>query len=80
MHRLIFLPLASTLLLTSCQTTGDPTQGGLFGWSSSKADQRSAALNQHLHDVDADTAYQKGRSAALQQKKAQKQSELNSVQ
>jgi hypothetical protein len=80
MHPLIFPALAATLLLTSCETTGDPSQGGLFGWSSNKADQRSAALNQHLQDVDADTAYQKGRSAALEQKKAQKQRELNAAQ
>ena len=80
MHRLILLSLGTTLLLTSCETTGDPSQGGLFGWSSNKADQRSAALQQHLQDVDSDTAYQKGRTKALEQKKAQKESELNAVQ
>ncbi len=80
MHRLTYLLLAATLTLTSCETTGDPSQGGLFGWSSGKADQRSAALQQHLQAVDSDTAYQKGRAAALEQKKAQKQGELNAVQ
>jgi len=80
MNRLILLSFASSLMLVSCETTGDPSQGGLFGWSSSKADQRSAALQQHLHDVESDTAYQKGRTRALEQKKAQKESELNAVQ
>ena len=55
-------------------------RGGLFGWSSNKADQRSSALQQHLQDVDSDTAYQKGKSRALEQKKAQKESEFNAVQ
>jgi hypothetical protein len=80
MHRLILLSLGTTLLLTSCETTGDPSQGGLFGWSSNKADQRSAALQQHLQAVESDTSYQQGRSRALEQKKAQKENELNAVQ
>lgn len=80
MHRLTLLTLAVTLMLTSCETTGDPSQGGLFGWSSSKADQRSEALQRHLEDVETDTAYQRGRSAALEKKKAQKQRELNALQ
>lgn len=80
MNRLILLAAASPLMLASCETTGDPSQGGLFGWSSSKADQRSAALQQHLQDIESDTAYQKGRTRALEQKKAQRESELNAVQ
>lgn len=80
MHRLLVLSLSLPLLLVSCETTGDPSQGGLFGWSSSKAEQRSAALQQQLHDVESDTAYQKGRSRALEEKKAQKERELNAVQ
>ena len=80
MHRLILLSLGTALLLSSCETTGDPSQGGLFGWSQGKADQRSAALQQQLQSVDSDNAYQQGRSRALEQKKAQKESELNAVQ
>ena len=34
----LVLSLAATL--TSCETTGDPTQGGLFGWSEDKAQDR----------------------------------------
>jgi hypothetical protein len=80
MQRLIILSLGTTLLLTSCETTGDPSQGGLFGWSQSKAEDRSTALKQQLNAVDSDTAYQQGRSRALEQKKAQKEAELNAVQ
>lgn len=34
----------AALTLTACETTGDPTQGGLFGWSEGKARQRQSAL------------------------------------
>jgi hypothetical protein len=73
---LILLSLGVSFLMTACETTGDPSQGGLFGWSEGKAQGRSAAMEQHLNDVNADTAYQKGRSRALEQKKA----ELDAVQ
>lgn len=76
MHRLILLSLGASILLTACETTGDPSQGGLFGWSEGKAQGRSAAMQQHLNDVNADTAYQKSRSRALEQKKA----DLDAVQ
>jgi len=40
MSRYVFLPyLCFCLLLCCCSTTGDPTQGRLFGWSSGKARQ-----------------------------------------
>jgi hypothetical protein len=37
---------------TGCETTGDPTQGGLFAWSPSMADQRSAAYRARLRNED----------------------------
>jgi hypothetical protein len=44
------LPFAlGALALAGCETTGDPTQGGLFGWSENKAQARSAALEQALY-------------------------------
>jgi len=39
------------LTLSSCQTTGDPTQGGLFGWSEGKAQQRLGAREAVLRDT-----------------------------
>ncbi|MFZ4763946.1 MAG: hypothetical protein ACOYMN_03245 [Roseimicrobium sp.] len=60
------LLVTSAVLLTSCATTGDPNQGGLFGWSPSMANQRQVALKQHLAEVERDTAYQQGRSEALE--------------
>lgn len=41
--------------LTGCATTGDPTQGGLFGWSQQKAEARQAALEQQA-DADRQAA------------------------
>ena len=47
------LPLAlGALAFAGCETTGDPTQGGLFGWSETKAKSRSAALQQALYVED----------------------------
>ncbi len=42
---LILTGTIAALALTACETTGDPTQGGLFGWSEGKAKQRQGALN-----------------------------------
>lgn len=47
---------AAALILSSCETTGDPTQGGLFGWSEGKAQgrlmQREAVLNDTRNATD----------------------------
>lgn len=43
---LILLPACASLV--SCQTTGDPNQGGYFGWSQSKFDQRANTLRSEL--------------------------------
>jgi predicted RNase H-like nuclease (RuvC/YqgF family) len=34
--------------LCGCRTTGDPTQGGLFGWSEQKAEERQVAREEIL--------------------------------
>lgn len=68
MKTILLLPVvAASLLLTSCETTGDPNQGGLFGWSQGKANQRIAAREQHLSDLERENAYQRGRTHALEQ-------------
>lgn len=63
-RNLLLLALGATLL-SSCETTGDPNQGGLFGWSQNKADGRLAAREAHLRDLERENAYQRGRSSAL---------------
>ena len=64
---LILSTLTASLLLTSCETTGDPNQGGLFGWSQGQANQRIVAREQHLSDLERANAYQQGRTNALEQ-------------
>ena len=62
-----FLPLLCLpFLLCSCETTGDPNQGGLFGWSSSKADQRIDQKHATLNALESDTDRQRRRSSQLE--------------
>jgi uncharacterized membrane protein len=43
-----FVLLLVCIVLCGCQTTGDPTQGGLFGWSEKKAEERQAEREETL--------------------------------
>ncbi len=55
-HLLILaLTVSGSLLLSGCETTGDPNRGGIF-WSEDKARQRIHAREEHLNDVESDTA------------------------
>lgn len=63
---------AASLSLASCETTGDPTQGGLFGWSESKAQgrlyQKEAELNHvrgNTQQVQDQNRYLEGRRDGL---------------
>jgi len=62
---LLLILLISMLSLVGCETTGDPAQGGLFGWSQSKADQRVYEKQRELYRVQADNDRQQQRSSAL---------------
>jgi hypothetical protein len=57
MKKLLLLCLAATggVVLPGCETTGDPNSGGIF-WSESKAKQRIYARQDHLNEVESDTA------------------------
>jgi hypothetical protein len=67
--------LTAFAALTSCETTGDPTQGGLFGWSEHKAQGRQADLQNHLSDVQADTADQQAKTEQLERRRQQLESQ-----
>jgi hypothetical protein len=43
-----FVLLLVCVVLCGCQTTGDPTQGGLFGWSERKAEERQVEREETL--------------------------------
>lgn len=77
MNRLLFLLCATAALMTSCAYTGDPNQGGLFGWSQPMAEDRLAAREAHLRHLENENAYQRGRTSALKQEEARTRQELN---
>jgi chromosome segregation ATPase len=57
--------VAAALLLGGCETTGDPRQGALFGWSEAKARDRQALLRQQLDEANADNRSASARSSSL---------------
>jgi hypothetical protein len=69
MKKLLLLCLSGTgsFLFSGCETTGDPNSGGIF-WSEDKAKQRIAARQQHLNEVEDDTARVNRRNRRLEQK------------
>ncbi len=50
-HAAALAVVVMALTLSSCETTGDPTQGGLFGWSEGKAQQRLGEREAVLQDT-----------------------------
>lgn len=61
----LIMAAVCALVLPSCETTGDPTEGGLFGWSSSKFDQRIADKERTLNNIERDTYYQNRKADGL---------------
>jgi len=57
--------LAWPLLVSSCQTTGDPSTGGIF-WSERKAQDRLNERQARLQQVDEQTANAKKKAKAKQ--------------
>lgn len=70
------LLIAASVVLVSCETTGDPNQGGLFQWSQAKANDRIEVRERHLDNVEADTDYQRRRSESLEARQDRKEREL----
>jgi len=60
-----FLSLLVCAALCGCRTTGDPAQGGLFGWSEEKARQRQAEREETLNREEQGTELQQEREAGL---------------
>lgn len=52
--RYVALIFSAILLLSGCETTGDPHHGGIF-WSEDKAQQRLNQKRRELHRIDSDT-------------------------
>lgn len=61
------LPVLAGTLLSSCTTTGDPTQGGIF-WSEEKAQVRQYQMERELQSTrDANSAERKRQSSLERQ-------------
>jgi hypothetical protein len=56
--------------VAGCDTTGDPTQGGLFGWSENKARQRQQERQDRVVTEQNALSAQAGTSQSLEQKNA----------
>ena len=77
MNRILF-PLTGSiaLLLAACETTGDPNQGGLFGWSESKAKTRQVALHDALYLEEDRGASARSQTSGLQATKSRNASAI----
>lgn len=64
--------LGWSLLVSSCQTTGDPSTGGIF-WSEHKAQDRLNERQAKLNQVDEQTSTAKRKAQAKQAEAAQLQ-------
>jgi len=62
--------LAALSLLAGCATTGDPRQGGLFGWSEAKARDRQQERQDRVAGEEAELAREKARSRGLEARDA----------
>lgn len=70
-HRFMLCSAAFiAVTLVSCETTGDPTQGGLFCWSQAKAEARQSALESELNTLNRKNQQLQRDRSALQSQKA----------
>lgn len=66
-----WMPLfALALSVAGCGTTGDPRQGGLFGWSEDQANARQVALRQAEANAHQQAAAEQRRTDALRSQQA----------
>jgi chromosome segregation ATPase len=71
----ICILFAALFLLSACETTGDPKQGGLFGWSQGKADQRKSERQSHLGALKQEQQSEESRKGQLSAQASGKRSE-----
>lgn len=69
-----------SLLLAGCQTTGNPRDGGLFGWSEEMARERRAALESQNDAARKSAEGEMQRNAALSNKQGQLRAEYSELQ
>jgi hypothetical protein len=67
-------------VLAGCETTGDPQQGGLFGWSEGKAQGRQARKRSAVAGAEATLNRETERGTALQARGDTAERSLNAAQ
>lgn len=63
--RLVIAVLPAILLLAACETTGDPREGGLFGWSEKKALVRQDERRREVAAAEVALAREQSRTSQL---------------
>ncbi len=76
-HLSLLLLAAASLSFSSCAYTGDPNQGGLFGWSQGMANERIAVREDRLSQLENENAYQAGRTQELERQAYKKKAQAN---
>jgi hypothetical protein len=74
--RALFALLPLVALLSACETTGDPREGGLFGWSETKARQRQVERRAEVAAAESAVMREQQRSAELQSRNARASRQL----
>jgi len=67
------------LVVSGCATTGDPNQGGLFGWSAGKADTRSAAYRAQFQQANSQLESEESESIRLKRQQKKLASSIDSA-
>jgi hypothetical protein len=67
-------------LTAGCETTGDPTQGGLFGWSESKAQERQREREARVAGAEAELSNEENRQHALEARNQHTEHQIVSAQ
>jgi hypothetical protein len=62
--------LAAGWVLMGCTTTGDPRQGGLFGWSEAKARDRQKERQDRMAGEEAELSREDARASTLEARNA----------
>ncbi|WP_022660907.1 hypothetical protein [Paucidesulfovibrio longus] len=73
------LLVCALLALAGCETTGDPNQGGLWGWSEEKSQQRIDERQARKATLEEEQQAEAARTAALESESAEKRAQRDAL-
>lgn len=76
---LVLLFMGCLLAMTGCETTGDPSKGGLWGWSEDKAQQRISEREGQKTSLESEQQAEAARTAALESESADKRAQRDAL-